>query len=57
MGAHADTLDPIKVTRIQLQNAASVTGLMITTEAMVGERPRTDAWAMPGGGVGGIEYR
>ena len=43
-------LDPTKVTRFALQNAASVAGLMITTEAMVAEEPKDDAPPMPGGG-------
>ena len=43
-------LDPTKVTRSALQNAASVAGLIITTEAMVAERPREEA-AAPGGGM------
>jgi chaperonin GroEL len=43
----AGILDPTKVTRAALQNAASVAGLMITTEAMVAEAPKDDA---PGGG-------
>ncbi|EXJ13322.1 Heat shock protein 60 family chaperone GroEL [Imhoffiella purpurea] len=45
-------LDPTKVTRSALQNAASVAGLMITTEAMIAEEPKDDAPAMPGGGMG-----
>jgi chaperonin GroEL len=50
-------LDPTKVTRSALQNAASVAGLMITTEAMVAEEPKKEsaAPAMPGGGMGGME--
>ncbi|MEY2700906.1 MAG: chaperonin, 60 kDa subunit, partial [Pseudomonadota bacterium] len=49
-------LDPAKVTRTALQNAASVAGLMITTEAMVAEEPKEDA-PMPGGmgGMGGMD--
>ncbi len=47
-------LDPTKVTRTALQNAASIAGLMITTEAMVAEQPKKDEPAMPGGGMGGI---
>jgi chaperonin GroEL len=49
-------LDPAKVTRTALQNAASVAGLMITTEAMVAEEPKEEA-PMPGGmgGMGGME--
>ena len=42
--------DPAKVTRIALQAAASVAGLMITTEAMVSELPEDNPPAMPGGG-------
>ena len=48
----AGIVDPAKVVRVALQDAASVAGLMITTEAMVAERPKTDAPAMPGGGDG-----
>jgi len=48
-------LDPTKVTRTALQNAASVASLMLTTEAMVAEAPKEDAPAMPGGGgMGGM---
>ncbi|GJM08134.1 MAG: 60 kDa chaperonin [Lysobacteraceae bacterium] len=48
-------LDPTKVTRSALQNAASVSGLMITTEAMVAELPKKDeAGGMPGGDMGGM---
>jgi hypothetical protein len=49
-------IDPTKVVRAALQNAASITGLLITTEAMVAERPRKESAApsMPGGGMGGM---
>ena len=51
-------LDPTKVTRSALQNAASIAGLMITTEAMVAEAPKDDAPATPDmgdmGGMGGM---
>ncbi len=47
-------LDPTKVTRTALQNAASIAGLMITTEAMVSELPKKEEPAMPGGGMGGM---
>jgi len=49
-------LDPTKVSRSALQNAVSIAGLMITTEAMVAELPKEDAPAMPdmGGGMGGM---
>jgi chaperonin GroEL len=51
----AGILDPTKVTRTALQNAASIAGLMITTEAMVAEAPKKDEPAMPaGGGMGGM---
>ncbi|NNJ83977.1 MAG: chaperonin GroEL, partial [Gammaproteobacteria bacterium] len=46
-------LDPAKVVRIALQNASSIAGLMITTEAMVAEAPKKDEpVGMPGGGMG-----
>ena len=49
-------LDPTKVTRSALQNAASIAGLMITTEAMVAELPKKEAAAHDhgGGGMGGM---
>ncbi len=46
----AGIVDPAKVVRVALQDAASVAGLMITTEAMVAEHPKKEAPAMPGGG-------
>ncbi len=46
-------LDPTKVVRSALQNASSVAGLMITTEAMVAEAPKEEA-PMPGGDMGGM---
>ena len=45
-------IDPTKVVRIALQDAASVAGILITTEAMVAEKPEPKAPAMPGGGGG-----
>jgi chaperonin GroEL len=45
--------DPTKVTRLALQNAASLAGLLLTTEVMVAEAPKDDGHAhggMPGGG-------
>jgi len=49
-------IDPTKVVRVALQNAASIAGLLITTEAMVAERPKKESGAprMPGGGMGGM---
>jgi chaperonin GroEL len=50
-------IDPTKVVRNALQGAASIAGLMVTTEAMVAERPKKEAAApMPGGGMGGMDY-
>ena len=46
-------LDPTKVTRYALQNAASVAGLMLTTDCMVAELPKDES-PMPGGGMGGM---
>ncbi|MDB5407150.1 MAG: groL [Rhodospirillales bacterium] len=52
----AGIIDPTKVVRLALQNAASVAGLLITTEAMIAEQPQKAAPAMPagGGGMGGM---
>jgi len=51
----AGIIDPTKVVRTALQDAASVAGLLITTEAMIAEKPRKEAApAMPGGGMGGM---
>ncbi|MEW6449444.1 chaperonin GroEL [Leptospira sp. severe_002] len=48
-------IDPAKVVRRALQDAASVAGLLVTTEAMVAETPKDNAApAMPGGGMGGM---
>ncbi|OGV76398.1 MAG: chaperonin GroL [Methylotenera sp. RIFCSPLOWO2_02_FULL_45_14] len=47
-------LDPTKVTRSALQNAASVAGLMLTTDCMVAEHPKDDGPAMGGGDMGGM---
>ncbi len=48
-------LDPTKVTRTALQNAASVAGLLLTTECMVADAPKDEAAAPPmGGGMGGM---
>ena len=57
----AGIVDPAKVVRVALQDAASIAGLMVTTEAMVAEAPKKNAApAMPGGGgmggMGGMDY-
>ncbi len=53
-------IDPTKVVRAALQGAASIAGLLITTEAMVAERPKPQAPPMPGGGgmggMGGMDF-
>jgi chaperonin GroEL len=50
-------IDPTKVVRAALQGAASVAGLLITTEAMVAEVPKKQGAAvMPGGGMGGMDF-
>jgi chaperonin GroEL len=50
-------IDPAKVVRTALEDAASVAGLLITTEAMIAEKPKDPAPAggMPGGGMGGMD--
>ena len=53
----AGIIDPTKVTRLALENAASIAGLLLTTEAVVSEIPEENAApAMPhgGGGMGGM---
>ena len=50
----AGVVDPAKVVRVALQDAASVAGLLITTEAMVTDRPKKETAPMPGGGMGGM---
>ncbi|HKY85129.1 MAG TPA: chaperonin GroEL [Pseudorhodoplanes sp.] len=54
-------IDPTKVVRAAIQNAGSVAGLLITTEAMVAELPKKNSPAMPGGGggmggMGGMDF-
>ncbi|VDC26031.1 chaperonin GroEL [Pseudogemmobacter humi] len=51
-------IDPAKVVRTALENAASVASLLITTEAMIADRPadKAAAPAMPGGGMGGMDF-
>jgi chaperonin GroEL len=52
-------IDPTKVVRAALQGAASIAGLLITTEAMVAETPKKQSQAMPGGaggGMGGMDF-
>lgn len=49
-------IDPTKVVRSALENAASVSGLLLTTEALVAERPKEDKPAAGGPGAGGPEF-
>jgi chaperonin GroEL len=50
----AGVIDPTKVVRAALQHAGSVSGLLITTEAMIADKPEKKGPAMPGGGMGGM---
>jgi chaperonin GroEL len=54
----AGIIDPAKVVRAALQDAASVAGLLVTTEAMVAELPKdkTPPAMPPGGGMGGMDF-
>ncbi|MCE7885617.1 MAG: molecular chaperone GroEL, partial [Actinobacteria bacterium ATB1] len=47
----AGVIDPAKVTRSALQNAASIAGLLLTTEALVADKPEEESAGMPGGGM------
>jgi len=50
-------IDPTKVVRAALQDAASIAGLIVTTEATIAEHPKKEAPALPpGGGMGGMDY-
>ena len=54
----AGIVDPAKVTRSTIQNAASIAGLVLTTEALVVEKPEPKKAmpAMPGGGMGDMDF-
>jgi chaperonin GroEL len=54
----AGIIDPTKVVRLALQGAASIAGLLVTTEVMVADKPEKSAPPMPGGmgGIGGMDY-
>jgi len=49
----AGIIDPTKVTRTALQNAASIAGMLLTTEVVITDIPKKDELAMPGGGMSG----
>jgi chaperonin GroEL len=54
----AGIIDPAKVVRLALQGAASIGGLLVTTEVMIAEKPQPNAPAMPSGmgGMGGMDF-
>jgi chaperonin GroEL len=55
----AGVIDPTKVTRIALENAASIAGMLLTTECVVADKPKKEEpHAHPGGapGMGGMDY-
>ena len=54
----AGVIDPAKVTRSALQNAASIAALFLTTEAVIADKPEKNAPAAPGGdgGMGGMDF-
>jgi len=52
----AGIIDPAKVTRSALQNAASIAALFLTTEVVVADKPEKSAPAMPGGDMGGMDF-
>ena len=51
----AGVIDPAKVTRIALQNASSIASLMLTTEALIAEKPKEEKQPAPGGMPGGMD--
>jgi chaperonin GroEL len=52
----AGVIDPAKVVRTALQDAASVASLLVTTEALVAEKPKKETPALSAGGMGGMDY-
>jgi chaperonin GroEL len=52
----AGIIDPAKVTRSALENAASVAALLLTTETVITDLPEKEKAAMPGMGGGGMDY-
>jgi chaperonin GroEL len=53
---NAGILDPAKVTRSAVENATSIAGMILTTEALITDKPEEKAPAMPPGGMGGMDY-
>ena len=54
----AGVIDPTKVTRIALENASSIAGMLLTTECVIADKPKKDEGNVPGGapGMGGMDY-
>jgi chaperonin GroEL len=52
----AGIIDPAKVTRSAVENAASIASMILTTEALISDKPEKKAPAMPGGGMDGMDY-
>jgi chaperonin GroEL len=52
----AGIIDPAKVTRSAVENAASIAGMILTTEALITDKPEEKGSAMPGGPMGGMDY-
>ncbi|SJZ43103.1 chaperonin GroEL [Chitinophaga eiseniae] len=52
----AGVIDPAKVTRIALENAASIAGMLLTTECVVADKPKKEAPATAPAGMGGMDY-
>jgi chaperonin GroEL len=52
----AGIIDPAKVTRSAVENAASIAAMILTTEALITDKPEEKAPAMPPGGMGGMDY-
>jgi chaperonin GroEL len=54
----AGVIDPTKVARVALENAASIAGMLLTTECVIADKPKPEAPAMPAGapGMGGMDY-
>ncbi len=52
----AGIIDPAKVTRSAVENATSIAGMILTTEALITDKPEEKAPAMPAGGMGGMDY-
>lgn len=52
----AGITDPVKVTRSAVANAASIAGMILTTEALISDKPEKEVAGMPPGGMGGMDY-